>query len=397
MIERLFSLAQRFEAKLSEKEAQQTMAILENQIRELKKALEAAKTPGETQRLISKLQTVAKQYQYAKRKYNKSQKIQNLESFQSKLRNVSDPQEKRWLQEKIQLEQLQLSPDSKKREEITARKNLVNSLGNYDEMGNFHAFDILPEELQKLQEAIQTAESKKVLKQEYDREGTIQRSKEQGKIGPVPTRAPQRGGGRAGEHIHQFNNELATFFGLSDKLNEKVNTAIHAAKQGVTQIVTSERTKAHNELKPYVDQLSKAIQKGDRRMKYEAIKNLKDRIRAHPTRLEGLKILEKVARLHPYFLKMKNDLLQISKWVTESGKIQITPAKIAFILDTIQYSARLHAIYNRYYPEFGKTRLPYDATLKSLETVIGRLNEMIAASYKTLEESGATGPGGPYE
>lgn len=231
-----------------------------------------------------------------------------------------------------------------------------------------------------------------------DRGRSIFRSKEQGKIGPVPERQKgRRGGGQSGAKIHQFNSELATFFGLSDKLSEKINTAIHVAKQGLTQTITLEKTKTHNELKPYVDQLSKAIQKGNKEMKYEAIRNLKNKIQEHPTRLRELVILEKVARLHPYFLKLKNNLLKISEWVNQHGQILPTPAKMGFVLDTIQYSARLHSIYNRYYPEFGKTRLPYDATLKSLEVVIGRLNEMIHASYKTLEESGATGPGGQHE
>lgn len=237
-----------------------------------------------------------------------------------------------------------------------------------------------------------------IAKQEYDRIQSIQKSKEQGKIGPVPVRMKgRRGGGLAGAKINQFNEELATFNGLATQLNEKVNSALHTAKQGVTQYITSQKTKAHNELKPYVDRLSKAIQNGDKKMKYDAIRLLKEKMSEHPTRLGGLALLEKVARLQPYFNKIKADLLKISQWINQSERLNITPARMAFILDTIQYSARLNEIYNKYYPEFGRTRLPYHPTLKVLEKVISRLNEIIESSYKTLEESGATGPRGLHE
>jgi len=220
---------------------------------------------------------------------------------------------------------------------------------------------------------------------EYDRRQSMEKAREQGKFDYVEREKGRRGGGTPGAKIHQYDFDQTSFDGLVTRLAEKINTATNTARQEVTQIREMGRAKTHNALKPYVDALSKAIQKNNKEAKYQAIRELKAQLADWATKSEAVRVLEKNVRLAPHFNKIKNDFITISKYVNSDNEIKLTPARDFFIMDTISNALRLISICDRYYHKPGKTNIGYVAAVDFLSQATARLEQMRKESKHRFE------------
>ena len=382
-------------------------------VQELKDKLAVApdeateKELGEAQ---TQLDLLRKARQVLKRKLNENFLSREKSDLQHAL-STAKPAYRAWLEEKINLLNLRLDPKLVgKREKIQKTEDLISSMGQLDPHGDFIPLGT-PEQHQARRDAIAAAKQP-VQKEVYDAVQSKERAKEHGKLTPqeleimrkldnalntgkitkqqydalrwealskargrvadiIPREKGRRGGGTKGAPINAFDHELATFTGLVQKFSDKVNTAANTARQNVTQEVTS-AGKVHNALKPYVELLSKAIQKKDNKAKYEAVRALKQAIVEWSSREPALKILEKSARLLPYFNKYKEDLKKIGDWKTGEDW-NLNDAQKTFIALVIRDAKRLSGIYGRFYQKPGQPELFYDAALKQLEIVLQRL------------------------
>lgn len=321
---------------------------------------------------LNKQQALQDQRSIIRSKLNKTIQQKKLNELEKQETIASDPAEKLWLQEKAKLQRLRLSTDLHKGDEIKYQQMLVNSLGTMDG-GTFHSQKLSPETLQKIKDGIEAGKLKRITKEKYDREQSVVRALQHGKIGPVVKRpGGKRGGGLADEKINDYKTELATYSGLVDKLGEKINTAVHVARLGITQ----EKNKTHNALKPYVDNLSKAIQKKDNAAKYEAIRVLKQKMIEEMWRSKApaVRVLEKNVRLLPYFNKYKGELQTISKWQDASGIWNLDNSKKAYAQQVISNIDKLTKIYGRFYSgKKGQLELFFDSALEHLAKVVERL------------------------
>lgn len=215
------------------------------------------------------------------------------------------------------------------------------------------------------------------LKQQYDRKQTIERAMEHGKIGPVPARRKGRiGGGSPGEKIHQYDLDSATFAGLVDKLGEKINSSANTARQAVTQ-VTLHKSKEHNELKPYVDELSKAIRKKDSAAKVAAIKNLKQQMKDWAERAPAIQSLARNIKWLPFFQRMKSDLEMIAdqKLVLINGSQNLNENQISFIQNLLRNGRKITDAYRKHYQASdAKLQISFDNTVEYLDMVLDQLS-----------------------
>jgi hypothetical protein len=350
-----------------------------------------------------------------KRKINSLLQNKELSELLEKYNSSSNPAEKKWLLEQMELQKTRLSNDYNKRNEIKHRMDLIRSLGMLDERGNFQSLKPSTELEARLRQAISSAQNerkskldydamdtmerailhgkpgfeeekieldtlrkakdeKKISKQEYDAKRWQVLARARGKSGTIVSREKgRRGGGTKGAKINQFSAELATFDGLVQKFSDKVNTAVNTARQGVTQ-EAGQGGKVHNALKPYVDNLGKAIQKNDVKAKYEAIRALKSAIVDWSSREPALRILEKSTRMLGVFNKLKDELRKVSGWRTDAGW-SLTEDQKAYISGVIGQSKRFSKIYGRFYTRPGQPELFYDKALQQLATVLSRLEE----------------------
>ena len=316
--------------------------------------------------------------QILKARLNRVMQAKEMEDLESQSVRARTPAEKAWLEEKIKLQRARLSTNLYKGNEIRARQKLVNALGTLDSQGDFQALTPSPKLREDLEAEIAAGKAQQITKEKYDRAQSIERAVEMGKEKDRVVKRPdrkgkkeRRGGGIAGEPINDYKTELATFNGLVDKLSEKINTAAHVARLGVTR----EKDKTHNALKPYVDALSKAIQKKDNKAKYEAIKNLKQQMDNWKDRSPAVRALEKNVRLLPFFNKYKSELLNIAKWQDADGKWNLDNTKRTYIDSVLGDLTRLKNIYQEHYTKPGRMGLFYEGALSHLSKVVDRLKQ----------------------
>jgi hypothetical protein len=276
------------------------------------------------------------------------------------------------LKQKMALNDLSLSTDVYRSKERNYRLELIRQMTG----GAWPSQDWINKQLQKIEEANKT----RISHSEYDRRQTEERAKQQGKIGPVAKRPGRVGGGKPGEKIHQYDIGAATFNGLVDKFSEKINTSAHVARLNVTQEVNAEKKKVHNQLKPLVDAVSKAIQKKDNRAKFEAIKMLKQKMVEWNNRAPAIKALSRNIKWLPFFNKMKTDLETIAAWKSDAGW-DLNDNKKIFISNVIRGADRLTEAYERYYQGKGAPKgvvqleISFDNTVKYLDIITAQLSK----------------------
>lgn len=328
----------------------------------------------------SNLERLRKQRLMYRRKLNESILKSEQTDLRRRMYETRNPQEKEWLEQQVNL--LDLRMDEKllrKRDMIKALKAKINSTGTLDERGDFQALTMPEATRQALQEAYQAGALKSITKDKYDREQTVERAKEHGKVGPVPTRQKGRvGGGRAGEKIHQYDVSSATFSGLVDKLNERINTSAHVARLNITQVKEG-KTKFHNELKPFVDAVAKAIQKKDSAAKIAAIKTLKEQMKVRMDKSPAIKAMARNVRWLPFFQRMKADLETVAGWQTDQGW-DLNEPKTQFIQNLLKSGRKITDAYRRFYPETGPKRpnqleISFDSTVGYMDAVLDELSK----------------------
>lgn len=338
----------------------------------------------------AKLEQLRKQRLIYRRKLNELILKDDQTQLRRRMYESRDPQEKAWLDQQIKL--LDVRMDAKllrKRDLIKAMKAKVHSLGTLDEREDFQSHSLPDADRIALDRAIMLGQDRTVTKEKYDRDQTIERAKGHGKIGPVPERRKGRvGGGREGEKIHQYDIGQATFVGLVDKLREKINTSAHVARLNVTQEVLADKRKVHNALKPYVDALSKAIQKKDNKAKYEAIKALKAQMAEWAARATAIKALSRNIRWLPFFNKLRENLETIASWKTEAGW-DLNENKLTFIKNVMAGADRLIEAFGRYYEGKGGAPKGLDIsfvnTVKYLGDVVEQLEKEIQAATSDVK------------
>lgn len=333
----------------------------------------------------SRLEQLRKQRLIYRRKLNELILKDDQTQLRRRMYETRDPREKAWLEDRIRLLDLRMNEKLlRKRDMIKALKAKINSSGTLDERGDFQALTLPETTLQALEEAYQSGSLKSITKDKYDREQTVERAKEHGKIGPVPVRPKGRvGGGRAGEKIHMYDVSSATFSGLVDKLSERINTSAHVARLNITQMVVDKK-KVHNELKPYVDAVSKAIQKKDNAAKLVAIKALKAQMKSRMDKAPAIKALARNIKWLPFFQRMKADLEAVAGWQTDAGW-DLNENKTMFIQNLITGGRKIVAAYRKYYPETGPKRpnqleISFDSTVGYMEAVLDQLSERTGIS-----------------
>lgn len=358
-------------------------------------------------KMLDALREFKNKRQLLKSRIRSSQLNKDKQLLTEELANTRDPKQQQLISQKIALNELTQSNDVYKTDERNLRLALISSMsgGNFpgaqtyqnfltkieeaskkrkskDEYDRIQSIDraiqhgkpVSKELGEKLKEISDLAKAGKIDKPTYDRMRWELLAKERGSIAdviPERDKGKGRGGGIAGAKINQFDYELATFTGLVQKFSDKVNTASNTARQGVTQEI-GPGGKSHNALKPFVDALSKAIQKNNTKAKYEAIRDLKSAIVDWSSREPALRVLEKNVRLLPYFNKYKEELKKISAWRTDEGW-QLNEAQKTYIASIIKDAKRLGKIYGRFYTKPGQPELFYDQAIKQLTIVLQRL------------------------
>lgn len=303
--------------------------------------------------------------------------VEDLEKRQVMTR---DPNEKAWLQQKIELINLRKSRQYKKEDEIEARKALLRETGHQkgdpDTMGyTFIPIKVSPERMEQLQNNLQAAHEKVMDASEYDRIRSINKSIQQGRTGVVPVRQKgRRGGGTRGARIKDFNFEVATWPGRADRMKRKIDTATHVSRLGVTQVVKREgkkTVKSHNELKPFVEALSESIQNiiaarlklakdpnnislqeeeaWAMHAKYEAIKNLKAQLVDWASKEPAIRELEKNVRLLPHYAILAAQVANIIKWHNEETGWNLSEDQKQYISTVISEFDRLLNLTKRFY------------------------------------------------
>jgi hypothetical protein len=357
-----------------------TMKTVKNLEGELKVSPDDAATVQAFDKATADLERLRKQRLVYRRKLNELILKEDQTDLRRKMYETRDPREKAWLEDRIRLLDLRMNEKLlRKRDMIKALKAKINSSGTLDERGDFQALTLPEATRQSLEEAYQSGALKSITKDQYDREQTVERAKQHGKVGPVPTRQKGRiGGGRAGEKIHQYDVSSATFSGLVDKLSERINTSAHVARLNVTQMVVDKK-KVHNELKPFVDAVSKAIQKKDNVAKLAAIKNLKAQMKARMDKVPAIKALARNIKWLPFFQRMKADLETVAGWQTDQGW-DLNENKTMFIQNLLTNGRKITDAYRRYYPETGPKRtnqleISFDSTVGYMDAVLDQLAE----------------------
>jgi|SRR5271166_2241019 len=393
--------------KASIEELGNTLVDLISKMKVTKEAEDAVKiTPDDEgaqkryKQATEDLERLRYQRKVLKSRLNKFLLDKDQEELQSQLVTVRNPMERKWIEEKIKLLQLRQSNDLRKRDEIKARKTLINSMGVIDDHGDFQSLNIPENEMIAFLRGIQLGETQKLTKADYDRTQSIERAKSHGKIGDVGTKLPgQRGGGLSGEKQQQpqrreqlYDIGLATFEGLVDKLGEKINTAAHVARLNVTQ---DKKTKLHNELKPLTETISQAIQNAgkikknlaketvpakreklqqlwitEHQKRYEAVKQLQSRIKADVAqwadRARAGEALGKNVIWLPHFIKAKNILEKIATWKKDTGW-QLDEGQQSFITEAITSINKLLNRYDLFYGGAARKRgvIPLEMSFES--------------------------------
>lgn len=358
----------------------ETMKTVKRLEGEVKVAPDDAQTVQAFKEATTKLEQLRKQRLVYRRKLNELILKDDQTQLRRKMYETRDPREKAWLEDRIRLLDLRMNEKLlRKRDMIKALKAKINSSGTLDERGDFQALTLPEATQQALEEAYQAGSLKSITKTDYDRKQTIERGVEHGKRGPVPERQKGRvGGGRAGERIHNYELDNATFPGLVDKLNEKINTSAHVARLNITQTIVDKK-KVHNELKPFVDRVSKAIQKKDNAAKLAAIKELKAQMKIRMDKAPAIKAMARNIRWLPFFQKVKTDLETIAGWNIDADK-NFDENKVALIQKTILSGRKVTDAYRRYYPETGPKRpnqleIAFDGTVRYLDDVLDQLSK----------------------
>jgi len=332
-------------------------------------------------------QKISSELQDASQKYETSADPERKEKFR---------RETEALKQKLALNELSQSTDVYKAKERNYRLEMLRQMSG----GAFPAKDWIEKQQQKIDAAAKQRKSKVA----YDREQSVLRGQEHGKIGPVPERQKgRRGGGRADEKLNQYNIEKATFGGLLDKLGEKIGTAAHVARLNVTQ----EKNKLHNSLKPLVEIIGKTIQNSNKikdklrtennpasrdrlnqlwttenKAKYDAIRNLKAQMKEWAARAVAIKALERNVRWLPHFKKNQLDLESIAGWKTDQGW-QLDGDKATRVAEIINNSTRLLDRYDRTYGDVARKaitpgapmplEISFDSAVQYMKTVIAVL------------------------
>jgi hypothetical protein len=205
----------------------------------------------------------------------------------------------------------------------------------------------------------------------YDRERSLEKAKQKGKITTPVERDPQKGGWGEHEKRDLYDHDLASFFGMVELLQDKINTGIHYTRLRLT------RPKEGGDpiLKPYVDAVAKAILDGNVQAKYEAIKTLRQKISETAVSDTALQTLLHSNRLLPFFYQIRDDLKSLKSLKDKkSGDWYINDDAKQLITKIIDRTNRLQAIRNKYYDQF---RLYFDRPLLVLSDIVDRLNNLL--------------------
>lgn len=337
-------------------ELAQTLDQIIKQMKEVARVQDEWKlTPDDTTKqeefnvAVAKLNELRTKRRLLKNKLNKFLLETEKSRLMSQLAAVpnSKPQEKEWLQQKIRLLDLRLDDRLlRKRDEIKARKALVNSLGIIDEHDDFVPLNIPVDERERFNSAIEQGRNQTLSKSDYDRTRTEQKGKEQGRD-YVPTGAAQRGGARQ-KLLKEMDFDKAAFPGMLKKLRDLNNTATADARKYIMRA----KEGGDPELEPYVDAVSAAIRKKDNAAKYKAINALKEKI-SSKIKESSLKGYLQVLRLSPHFKKIEESLYTLKNKQDENGNWNLNEDDKKLLTATITDIDRIITIYSTYYQKEG--------------------------------------------
>lgn len=264
-----------------------------------------------------------------------------------------NPEEQKWLKEKIDLLGLQLNRKIlRKRDEIQARKVKINSMGVVDEHGDFQSLTIPEEQRIALNKAIEQGKQQTISKTEYDRSLTEQRGKGQGREDVPNLPSDQRGGWRP---IVQKDFSRFTFPALAKELRDRNNTAIDSARR----YMTNEKEGGKSMLKDSVKAVSDAIRKKDNAAKYAAILNLKNKIKeTFKLQEPAFQSYRRSIKLLPIFKRIEESVYGIIPWQNDDGIW--APKNMEFIQNIISDIDKLEDQYAKYYQSKGRPAFSYD-------------------------------------
>ena len=333
---------------------------------------------GEAQKaqMLGELQRLKERRQLLKNSIRSSTLQKDKQRLTEEMASTRDPKVQMLLEQQIALKDLALSNDVYKAKERNYRQALVDSMSG----GNFPGLQTYQDFLQK----IDTAKNLRISKPKYDAK---QWAEQAGKEGRVPAARPgQRGGwGEGAKHI---NLDKATqdpkYFPL---LVGRVGPGINTAVAGTSYYIAREKEGGRVELKPFIEEVSKAIRKKDEQAKFDAIRKLRDETNKYLLRKKSaMSDYELTLRFLPFLRKMQSMLDVLVPW-QKDGVWQLDDVKTKAIQDAVVYLARLQKAYRAH----GATR---KANFNSL------INELFPKIQNYLENNvlqRSYDAGNPYE
>lgn len=304
---------------------------LENQVQVAPDDAEAKTQLADATKKLSELQTERRKL---KKNLGKLMQTNKMNELQSQLGQAKTPEEQNYYQQQIALQQLRLSDDSKKAQEIKWRKTLIKALATRDPSGNLIFQKISPDTLKKIQEGIDAGEALKRKTSEKDK-ATAERIKAlKGLKGPSVSKEERQLGKGQSAKRNEYVEANLSLEGFIRHITESIASKRKTIKDRVLRKL---KDAGHDPglLKPFLDDVATAA--NDRRNIGPAAKALRLKMsefaKAQPEVVQYL-IGARIAKL---FLGYRNQLQVINNWI----KTQDTPMPVEQIQAAIEYGNAL--------------------------------------------------------
>ena len=227
----------------------------------------------------------------------------------------NDPRAQELFEQKLALNRLTQSSDIYKAKERNLRLRLIDSMSG----GNFPGKETLEKEKSK----IELAKTDRKAREDYDREITEERGKQQARL-----KTPEYESGRGGARVpmknlpqeEQIDLEKASFSALVYQFQIDIASATQAARQAIYRAESGgggrkgAKAKENPEYKKIIDEISEAIRKKDRTALYAAQTKLMTAV-SNDMHVEKnqLKGFVDVIRLEPHFRKVLEAIKDATK------------------------------------------------------------------------------------
>ncbi|HEY5267777.1 MAG TPA: hypothetical protein VII94_01430 [Candidatus Saccharimonadales bacterium] len=313
---------------------------------------------------------------------------------QQKVNEVTDPKAKKYFEELLALQNLKRDKGVGRSEEIFWRQKLVNALATKDIHGDLTFQNLNPQTLSSMEAKIQEGKTNRKTRQELSRHLTEQRSKLRG-VEEAPLTKEQIAQKRLqGIRIKRksFDFTKMQFDNLCEQYREKLATARTVAKQAVSHEmiqVEGKTKKYHNDLKPYLDRVAKAVDSRDSSALQKATQELNEQTKNFVHKSPVIKAYVWHTRYNKPLSDLKNQVNAISPLLE---KQELDSNDLNAIDSVIKRGDALIKHYaNNYPPSMGEggvsgsslvnrrgwSFIYYDTSIKILKELVSQLKSIV--------------------